>query len=46
MLQGHPVMGKVRTSQFSRCRDGDVTIIAMNKGTEKFEHIETLACPR
>lgn len=39
----HPVMGKMRTSLFSRCMGGNSTIIAMNKWPDEFGHIEALA---
>lgn len=39
----HAVMGKMRTSLFSRCMGGNSTIIAMNKWPEEFAHIEALA---
>lgn len=45
----HPVMGKLRTSLFSRCMGGNSTIIAMAKWPDEFRHIETLvllaSCP-
>jgi pimeloyl-ACP methyl ester carboxylesterase len=39
----HPVMGKLRTSLFSRCMGGNSTIIAMAKWPDEFRHIEALA---
>ena len=38
----HPVMGKLRTSLFSRCMGGNSTIIAMAKWPNEFKHIEAL----
>jgi pimeloyl-ACP methyl ester carboxylesterase len=38
----HPVMGKMRTSLYSRCMGGNSTIIAMAKWPEEFGHIEAL----
>lgn len=40
--KNHPVMGKMRTSLFSRCMGGNSTIIAMAKWPGEFDHVEAL----
>ncbi|HTV80587.1 MAG TPA: alpha/beta hydrolase [Steroidobacteraceae bacterium] len=40
--RGHAVLGKMRTSLFSRCMGGNSTIIAMAKWPEEFRHIIAL----
>lgn len=41
--KNHPVLGKMRTSLYSRCMGGNSTIIAMAKWPDEFRHIEALA---
>jgi pimeloyl-ACP methyl ester carboxylesterase len=39
----HKLLGKMRTSLFSRCMGGNSTIIAMSKWPDEFRHVEALA---